>query len=140
LFRHPAAPTAAPAAPSGLLPLASPPAPQRSPPAPPHKPRWRALYPSIGAAQTPLSKSLRTLFLYNTWIGRLLMQLPPTWWLLTWEHKRIAAFANSPRSKSKISSFIKARRWGWRGTARAIPSVGGGGARGEGVFVGRLTQ
>lgn len=57
--------------------------------------------------QTPLAKTLRAFILYDTWLGRSLLQLPPTWWLLTWEHKRIVAFANSPTSKKAIQSFIK---------------------------------
>lgn len=58
----------------------------------------------------PLSKSIRTALLYNTWLGRLLLQLPVTWWLLSWEHKRIAAYASSPKSVSKIRPMIKAYR------------------------------
>lgn len=57
--------------------------------------------------QAPLTKALRTYLFYNTTPGRILMRLPPTWWLLSLEHKRMAAHANSPDSKEEIPSFLK---------------------------------
>lgn len=77
------------------------------------KPATPLPYNTQPNTQTPLTKSLRTGLLYNTWIGRLLLRLPLTWWLLSWEHKRIAAYANSPTSKKRIPSMIKVRVLGW---------------------------
>ncbi|KAI8468738.1 MAG: phosphatidylserine decarboxylase-domain-containing protein [Monoraphidium minutum] len=71
-------------------------------------------------ARTPLSKTLRTYFLYSTWLGCLLLQLPIMWWLLSWEHRRIASFANSPRSKGKIAGMIKAYRISVDDAARPV--------------------
>jgi hypothetical protein len=45
--------------------------------------------------------------LYKTWIGQLLLRLPLTWWILTWQHHRIARYANSPKSKESVKPFIK---------------------------------
>jgi phosphatidylserine decarboxylase len=57
--------------------------------------------------QSPLGKSLRMWFLYKTWIGQLLLRLPLTWWILTWQHHRIARYADSTDSKKSIKPFIK---------------------------------
>uniref|UniRef100_A0A383WB87 Phosphatidylserine decarboxylase n=1 Tax=Tetradesmus obliquus TaxID=3088 RepID=A0A383WB87_TETOB len=45
--------------------------------------------------------------LYKTWLGRLLLRLPLTWWILTWQHHRIARYANSPESKKSVKPFIQ---------------------------------
>jgi phosphatidylserine decarboxylase len=50
--------------------------------------------------------------LYKTWVGRLLLRLPLTWWILTWQHHRIARYANSPESKKSVKPFIEV----WGGT------------------------
>lgn len=52
-------------------------------------------------------KAARMSFLYHTFIGQLLLLLPPTWWILTWQHHRIAAYADSTRSKKSIKPFIE---------------------------------
>jgi hypothetical protein len=57
--------------------------------------------------QSPLEKALRMWFLYKTWIGQLLLRLPLTWWILTWQHHRIARYADSTDSKKSIKPFIK---------------------------------
>jgi phosphatidylserine decarboxylase len=57
----------------------------------------------------PFLGALREMVLYQTWVGRLLLTLPPTWWFLQWQHSCIAAHANSPASKKDIPSFIKVR-------------------------------
>lgn len=62
-------------------------------------------------------------FLYQTLPGRLLLALPPTWWVLGWQHRRLAAYANSPRSKKSIPGLIKV----WAGVGRQGDSGGGGG-------------
>ncbi|KIY95811.1 phosphatidylserine decarboxylase [Monoraphidium neglectum] len=69
---------------------------------------------------TPFTFSLRTALLYNTWFGRFLLKLPITWWLLTLQHKRIAKFANSPKSKSKIKSLIRSYCIGTEDSARPV--------------------
>jgi hypothetical protein len=61
--------------------------------------------------QDTLSTALRTYLLYNTAPGRLLMRLPPTWWLLGLQHKHLAQHANSPESRKEIPSFIKVGDW-----------------------------
>jgi hypothetical protein len=33
--------------------------------------------------QAPFSDTLRLWLLYQTWIGQLLLLLPPTWWILS---------------------------------------------------------
>ncbi|WIA37971.1 hypothetical protein OEZ86_001347 [Tetradesmus obliquus] len=55
----------------------------------------------------PFPDALRLTLLYKTWIGRLLLSLPLTWWILSWQHHRVARYANSPKSKKAIPSFIK---------------------------------
>lgn len=67
----------------------------------------KLLLDTLGSPQAPLTKALRTYLFYNTTPGRILMRLPPTWWLLSLEHKRMAAHANSPDSKEEIPSFIQ---------------------------------
>lgn len=57
--------------------------------------------------QAPFTGALRLWILYQTWIGQLLLLLPITWWILTWQHHRIAKYAESPRSKKSIKPFIK---------------------------------
>jgi len=39
--------------------------------------------------QSPFMKAARMWFLYHNFIGQLLLLLPPTWWVLTWQHHRI---------------------------------------------------
>jgi phosphatidylserine decarboxylase len=56
-----------------------------------------------------MGKAVRMWLLYHTWIGHLLLLLPPTWWLLTWQHHRIARYADSPRSKKSIKPFTQVR-------------------------------
>ncbi|KAG2425672.1 hypothetical protein HXX76_013514 [Chlamydomonas incerta] len=57
--------------------------------------------------QMPPLKALRMWALYQTLPGRLLLALPPTWWVLGWQHRRLAAYANSLRSKKAIPGLIK---------------------------------
>lgn len=49
-------------------------------------------------------------FLYRTWLGHLLLMLPITWWYLTWQHHRIARYADSEKSKKDIPGLIKVGR------------------------------
>jgi hypothetical protein len=52
------------------------------------------------AVQAPFSQSLRLWLFYQTWVGKLLLLLLPiTWWILTWQHHKIAQHADSPKSK-----------------------------------------
>lgn len=60
--------------------------------------------------QAPLSDTLRLWLLYQTWFGQLLLLLPVTWWLLSWQHHRIARHADSPDSKKDIPNFIQVGR------------------------------
>jgi len=62
---------------------------------------------SCSQPQAPFTGALRLWILYQTWIGQLLLLLPITWWILTWQHHRIAKYAESPRSKKSIKPFIK---------------------------------
>lgn len=57
--------------------------------------------------QAPFSDALRLWLLYQTWMGQLLLWLPVTWWVLTWQHHRIARHADSPKSKKDIPALIK---------------------------------
>jgi hypothetical protein len=59
--------------------------------------------------QAPFSDALRLWLLYQTWLGQLLLWLPVTWWVLTWQHHRIARHADSPVSKQDIPALIKVR-------------------------------
>jgi hypothetical protein len=61
----------------------------------------------VPAMQDTLSTALRSYLLYSTPPGRLLMRLPPTWWLLGLQHKHLAQHANSPDSRKEIPSFVK---------------------------------
>jgi hypothetical protein len=63
----------------------------------------------VGALQCPFPDALRLTLLYKTWIGQLLLSLPLTWWILSWQHHRVARYADSPKSKKSIKPFIKAR-------------------------------
>jgi hypothetical protein len=57
--------------------------------------------------QAPLADTLRLFLLYQTWVGQLLLLLPATWWILSWQHHRIARHADSPKSKKDIPTFVK---------------------------------
>jgi hypothetical protein len=72
-------------------------------------PKLNTEHSSLLHLQCPLPDALRLTFLYKTWIGQLLLSLPLTWWILSWQHHRTARYANSPRSKKAIKSFIKVR-------------------------------
>lgn len=64
----------------------------------------------VCTSQAPCADTLRLWLLYQTWIGQLLLLLPPTWWILSWQHHRVAKHADSPESKKDIPKFIKVRR------------------------------
>eukprot|EP00878_Enallax_costatus_P008696 GHUV01009090.1.p1 GENE.GHUV01009090.1~~GHUV01009090.1.p1 ORF type:complete len:267 (+),score=54.40 GHUV01009090.1:94-801(+) len=55
----------------------------------------------------PVGIGIREWLLYRTWIGHLLLLLPTTWWILTWQHHRVARYADSEKSKKGIPSMIK---------------------------------
>eukprot|EP00879_Flechtneria_rotunda_P010380 GHRR01010856.1.p1 GENE.GHRR01010856.1~~GHRR01010856.1.p1 ORF type:complete len:166 (-),score=50.16 GHRR01010856.1:71-568(-) len=55
----------------------------------------------------PPFMAVREWVLYQTWIGRLLLMLPFTWWILGWQHIRVAKHADSPKSKKDVPIFIK---------------------------------
>lgn len=61
------------------------------------------------AAQSPFSGTVRLWLLYHTWIGQLLLLLPMTWWVLSWQHHRIARHADSPESKQDIPKLLQVR-------------------------------
>lgn len=60
--------------------------------------------------QAPFADALRLWLLYKTWLGKVLLSLPITWWLLSWQHHRVGRFANSPESKRSVQSFIEVSR------------------------------
>ncbi|GIL51913.1 hypothetical protein Vafri_7825 [Volvox africanus] len=55
----------------------------------------------------PLIRAARMWLLYQTLPGRIFLSLPPTWWVIGWQHKSIAVHANSPASKKDIPGLIK---------------------------------
>ncbi|KAF6253516.1 phosphatidylserine decarboxylase-domain-containing protein [Scenedesmus sp. NREL 46B-D3] len=55
----------------------------------------------------PFFDALRLTLLYQTWFGQLLLSLPLTWWFLSWQHHRVARYADSHESRKSIKPFIK---------------------------------
>jgi phosphatidylserine decarboxylase len=70
--------------------------------------------------QAPFSDALRLWLLYQTWLGQLLLWLPVTWWVLAWQHHRIARHADSPKSKKDIPELIKVRTTSLTQTQRLL--------------------
>ncbi|KXZ53485.1 hypothetical protein GPECTOR_7g935 [Gonium pectorale] len=55
----------------------------------------------------PFPQAFRRAFLYSTPLGHMVLSFPPSWWIIGWQHKRLATYANSPRSKKDIQQLIK---------------------------------